>query len=278
MKKVFETINLDIQEVENFINENGLSFVCNDKMQVEASEEDFDKLIAQFPELDYVEAEPEKRTLYVLANSVWDADDYLNDRNTNPHYTDLYLYATREEAEQKAQNLYVDDDIYNDGTIYTGELSEEEILDITGYDTIEEFDEALAEPYSTNPNVKNLGEFEKTDVAKEIMENPTDEDIIECVNYDFNKTLEGCILVFWSWERYIGYARKCLQVRYAYDNETEQLLTKQDKVFATQCDILLTAEEVANADDIQEAVREALESSTWKWQNTNFVESQIENF
>lgn len=57
MKKVFESINLDIQEVEDFIDENGLSFICNDKMQVEASEEDFDKLIAQFPELDYVEAD-----------------------------------------------------------------------------------------------------------------------------------------------------------------------------------------------------------------------------
>ena len=59
MNKVFESINIDIQEVADFIDANDLSFVCNDKMQVEASEEDFDKLITQFPELDYVEAEPE---------------------------------------------------------------------------------------------------------------------------------------------------------------------------------------------------------------------------
>lgn len=59
MKKVFESINIDIQEVADFIDANDLLFVCNDKMQVEASEEDFDKLIDQFPELDYVEAEPE---------------------------------------------------------------------------------------------------------------------------------------------------------------------------------------------------------------------------
>ena len=278
MTKVFESINLDIQEVADFIEANGLSFICNDKMQVEASEEDFDKLIAQFPELDYVEAQPETRTLYVLANSVWDADDYLNDRNTKPKYADLYLYATREEAEHKAQNLDVDDDIYNDCTIYTGELTEQEILDITGYDTIDEFNEALSEPYSTDHNVKNFGEFEKGDVAKEIMENPTDEYIIECANYEFNKSLEGCILVFWSWERYIGYARKCIEVRRAYSDETETLLTKQDKVFATQCDILLTAEEVENADDLQEAVRSALDRDSWTWNNTRFVESQIEEF
>ena len=55
MKKVFKSINLDIEEVAEFIENNGLSFMCNEEMNVEASEEDFDKLIEQFPELDYVE-------------------------------------------------------------------------------------------------------------------------------------------------------------------------------------------------------------------------------
>lgn len=55
MKK-FESINLDIQEVADFIEANGLSFICNEKMQVEASEEDFKTLIERFPEIDYVEA------------------------------------------------------------------------------------------------------------------------------------------------------------------------------------------------------------------------------
>lgn len=55
MKKVFESINLDLEEVEEFIENNGLSFICNEEMNVEASEDDFNKLIEQFPELDYVE-------------------------------------------------------------------------------------------------------------------------------------------------------------------------------------------------------------------------------
>ena len=54
--KVFESINLDIQEVADFIEEQGLSFIFNDKMQIEASEEDFYKFIIRFPEIDYVEA------------------------------------------------------------------------------------------------------------------------------------------------------------------------------------------------------------------------------
>ena len=55
MKKVFESINLDIPEVSEFIEKNGLSFICNEEMNVEASAEDFNKLIEHFPELDYVE-------------------------------------------------------------------------------------------------------------------------------------------------------------------------------------------------------------------------------
>ena len=53
--KVFKSINLDIEEVAEFIENNGLSFMCNEDMNVEASKEDFDKLIEQFPEIDYVE-------------------------------------------------------------------------------------------------------------------------------------------------------------------------------------------------------------------------------
>ena len=54
MKMIFETINLDIPEVTDFIETNGLSFVCNEKMHVEASANDFKKLIEKFPELDYI--------------------------------------------------------------------------------------------------------------------------------------------------------------------------------------------------------------------------------
>jgi hypothetical protein len=175
-------------------------------------------------------------------------------------------------------SLDVDNEIYNDCTLCTGEISEDDILNLTGYETIEEFDEAMAEPYSTKARVKNFGEDEKSEVAQAIFENPTEERQVECSNYDFDKSLEGAVLVFWSWERYVGYARKCIEVRRAYSEETETLLTKQDKVFATQCDILLTAEEVENADDLKAAIRERLEDGSWKWNNTSFVLSQIEKF
>ena len=214
-----------------------------------------------------------KRNLYVLANSVWNADDYLNNRNTDPLFTDLYLFATKEEAVSNAQALHADDSIYNDCTIYTGELTDEEIKEITGFDCIEDFNEALEEPYSDNPNIKNYGEMEKIDVAKAIIENSTGEETIKGANYDFEKSLEGCILVFWSWQTHIGYARKCIDIRRAEKSDTAAILTKKDKVFVTQCDILLTAKEVADAENLQESVHEALRPSSWKWVNPHFAEN-----
>ena len=56
MKK-FEMIDLSCNEVEQFIEENNLSFICNDRMQVEVSDEDFEKLIERFPEIDFVEVD-----------------------------------------------------------------------------------------------------------------------------------------------------------------------------------------------------------------------------
>ena len=220
----------------------------------------------------------EKIKLFVLAVNIWDADDYLNDRNTNPKRTDLYLYTDREKATDKANNLDIDNDIYNVATIYEGELSQEEILQLTRFEDIADFNEALEEPYSVDPRVKNFGEFEKTEVAMAIMENPTGEESVECANYDFEKSLEGAILVFWSWQRYIGYARKCLEVRRAHSDDTEKILLKQDMVFATQCDILLTAEEVNNADNLQDAILEELAKSSWKWTNPEFVKNEVNRF
>ena len=57
MRKIFDSICIDIPEVEEYISKEGLSFVCNENMQVEASEEDFNKLIEKFPEIEYVEVE-----------------------------------------------------------------------------------------------------------------------------------------------------------------------------------------------------------------------------
>lgn len=216
------------------------------------------------------------RKLFVLVNCVWDANDYLNGRNGDPRWTDTYLYNTREEAEQKAASLDVYPDRYNDGAIMAAEVEEQDILRVSGYETIEEWDEAMAEPYSTDPNRKNLGETEKGRVAGIILEDPTEQIDVQCANYDFHRSLEGAILVLWSWERHIGYARRFRELRRATADDTEALLTRQDKVGAIQCDVLLTADEAAQAgEDWQQAASERLAARSWKWTNPSDVAEAV---
>lgn len=221
-----------------------------------------------------------KRKLFVLVNNVWRADDYLNERNCDSAFTDLYLFSTKEDAEKQAKNLDVDSDLYNDCSICVGTFSEKEILDISGFESIADFDEALREPYATGQEKiegnKNYGESEKTKVAIEIFESPDETyDSVDCANYDFDKSLDGAILVFWKWERYVGYARKCLEVRKAHRDDTEALLVKRDNTTSPQVDVLLTAEEVGKARDLHEAVSLALGEEHWKWTNPGFVKSKI---
>ncbi len=215
--------------------------------------------------------------LYVLQNNVWDASDYLNETNNNPLDTRLFLYTTLEEAKSKAMALPVNNDIYNDCLIYEREMDTEEILKLSGADTLEDWRDALAEPYSIDPNIRNYGEDEKGRVAAAILEDPDDTRETDCANYNFDASLEGALLIFWSWEKYIGYARRIVELRYAGSTDTEAILTKKDKVFAVQCDILLTAEEVTNSTNIREDITARLQESSWKWTNPSLIDVTISN-
>lgn len=96
------------------------------------------------------------------------------------------------------------------------------------------------------------------------------------VEYDY-KSLDGALLIVWSWEKYIGYARNFIELRLGTDREDETLLLKQDKVFAQQVDILLTADEMEkmSSDDIENYLWNELLDNGWKWTNERAVEKAI---
>ena len=215
-----------------------------------------------------------KRNLFVLLNNVWDADDYLNGNNCNPKCTDMYLFDSEDELKDFAMKLDANRDIYNDCYMVNGEVDEETILELSGCECMEDFNEILATPYS-----EQYGWREKEEVAKYILDefNSTMKDV-EAANYDFDKSIEGAIIVVWSWERYIGYARKCKEVRYAQYGEKEDMLTKADKVFVPQCDIVMTKEEVESCGDIRAELEERLLTDSWKWTNPGVVKSFIGDF
>lgn len=219
-----------------------------------------------------------KRELWALDVTSWNAGDYFAGRSGGST-TFTYLFATSDEAKAFAMGIDADSDSYNECMLFHGELTEEEILEESGFETMEDFDEALREPYSTVWNRKNFGEDEKTAVAVYIQgeyDNTSEE--IPCANYDFDKSIEGAIIVVWSWERYIGYARNFHELRYADHKETEALLTKEDRVSATQVDIVMTADEVANSKHLRDELTEILQRDHWKWTKPSHVDFAIMDF
>ena len=97
------------------------------------------------------------------------------------------------------------------------------------------------------------------------------------VEYDY-KSLDGALLIVWSWEKYIGYARNFIELRLGTDREDETLLLKEDRVYRPQVDILLTADEMEkmSSKDIENYLYNELLDNGWKWTNPAAVEREIE--
>lgn len=210
--------------------------------------------------------------LTLVANSIWHADDYLNDRNTNP--IDVQYYLLRDDSEEELKKVYddidADSDIYNDAVICRNvELTEEDILD-NGFDSIEEFEEELELALDDDSKRSSLHELEQ------YILNYSDWINIDVPNYDFDKSIEGAIIVFWSWRTYVGYCRKFEGMRYANCDDTNRMLTNRDSTFVTQCSILMTAEEVAASEDLRADLEDALWNRGWKWNNTHAVYAAID--
>lgn len=220
----------------------------------------------------------QKRELWALDVTSWNASDYFEGRSGGST-TFTYLFATSDEAKAFAMGIDADSDSYSECLLYHGELTEEEILEESGFETMEDFDEALREPYSTDWNRKNFGEDEKTAVAVYIQaeyDNTMEE--IPCANYDFDKSIKGAIIVVWSWHPYVGYAREFKELRYATYDETEKMLTKDDRTFVPQVDIVMTADEVANSKHLREELTEILQRDHWKWTKPSHVDLAIMDF
>lgn len=210
--------------------------------------------------------------LTVVANLIWDADDYLHDRNTDARTIDYYLL--RDDSEEELKKVYddidADSDIYNDAVICRNvEITEEDVL-YNGFDSIKEFEEELELALDGDPKRSSLFQLEQYIIDNNDWIN------LDVPNYDFDKSIEGAIIVFWSWKTYVGYCRKFEGMRYAGYNETERMLTKQDSTFVTQCSILMTAEEVAASEGLRADLEDALWNRGWKWNNTHAVYAAID--
>lgn len=90
----------------------------------------------------------------------------------------------------------------------------------------------------------------------------------EYVYYDY-PSVEGAVLVFWSYQRYVGYCSKCGEIRFGESGETEKLCMPIDEVLRTQCSVLCDAEEVKGLkkEELRKVIYKHLEEKKWRWCN-----------
>lgn len=97
----------------------------------------------------------------------------------------------------------------------------------------------------------------------------------EFITHDY-ESLEGCILVAWSWQTHVGYCRKLHEVFRPYGcfETTEDLISgNEDNVYRTNYSILLTKKEVDtlrleedtfSCDSLEDLIAERLNRG-WQW-------------
>lgn len=221
------------------------------------------------------------RHLFVLNVTMWEMGRWIRfrdyDESINPDGYDNFLFADEKQAREYAKNFKGDDSTYYEVCLMSADISEEDILEASGFETMEEFDKALATPY-TPDGKNNYAVAEKAAVCKEIIFGDHAEEWIEVNNYDIDKSIEGSIVVVWSWQTHVGYARKCAEIRYATSEETEANCTKEDMVFRNQMDVVLKKEQIEgmpDADIRQLLIQELLDDRDWKWTNPQAVVLKI---
>lgn len=216
--------------------------------------------------------------LYVLDIAIWRSDNYFSEANTNPESVDELLFSSRQKAEEYLNTLPVGINFYNDADLYTEDIDEATILQVTGFADMDDFREALNEPYSDNTAHKNYGEDEKRKLAVYLIYHQTNpRQDIKCPNFDFEKPIEGAIVCVWSFERYVNYARVCHEVRFASYGETMALCIPCDRTGTRQASLILSREEVeAAGDKLKDELTELLFKPEWKWNNPTKVKNLIE--
>lgn len=88
------------------------------------------------------------------------------------------------------------------------------------------------------------------------------------VRYKYESMKDG-IIIYWSWETYIGYARKFKKIEYLTDYFNTFMCKPVDKVFHTQCSLLVSPaemKELKSASELRDLIISNL-NSMGKWRN-----------
>lgn len=175
--------------------------------------------------------------------------------------------------------------------------------DETYHLTYEEAEKAASE-ISLNIGFYPVVESLRVDIKNVEFDEESEFDLCELDNYrkyygDIETVWEGsacegalisdAIIIEWSWEKYPGYCRNLLNVGIAgefpfheFKKESDLITGNEERTFRSNYSILLTSEEVSEADNLQIAIEDALSSDNWKWNyfkknpSSQFISDRIE--
>lgn len=91
------------------------------------------------------------------------------------------------------------------------------------------------------------------------------------------RSLEGCIIVGWSWEKHVGYSRNLIDIfknHHRLEFEADLITGNEESTFKNNFSILLTKEEAEETDDLESLIKEELNRDYWKW---NYFKSSPES-
>ena len=103
----------------------------------------------------------------------------------------------------------------------------------------------------------------KADIDSEVYTTDTNE----------GDTLDGAIIVEWSWEKYIGYCRNCISLRKGTSKDTNNSINtgNLERTWRSNESVLLNASEIEGLtdEDIADLIYDELSSESWKWNHFN---------
>lgn len=98
----------------------------------------------------------------------------------------------------------------------------------------------------------------------------------DIITHDY-ESIEGALLVEWSWDRFVGYARKYQGVRLGWHGETSEITIEEDHVFRGQISLIMTAEEIKEFGDDAVYIAHDRILDMGKWQNSSRILKDLED-
>lgn len=192
-------------------------------------------------------------TVWSLDKIIW-SDGLLDGANENPLCEEnLGVFFDDRDAAVKAMKEVADDITPEFGVCTEVILSKANVsiddLDDIDWDKVEKHDDSYGNSVLNEMFLDNSCIDENVSVA-----------------YDY-KPVNGALLIFWSWNTHVGYARDLREIREGMSGEDETLCIKQDKTFVTQCDVLIEEQELEglSREDRRALIEKRLGENHWKW-------------